>query len=308
MANPILVVGSVNMDIVARVKSFPRPGETVLTDNLMMNPGGKGANQAVCCAKLGADVRIIARMGDDLFKERLLGSLLRDGVKTDLISIDSSFSTGVAMILVEESGQNEITVASGSNMRLLPEHVAACSEYIAQAKVVLAQLEVPLDTVEMSLRLAKSAGAITILNPAPARRLPDSVYPLVDVLTPNEIECELLSGTRVSDAASAEMAAARLLDKGVRYVIVTLGSRGALLVKPTGSLQFGALSVKAVDTTAAGDAFNGALAYCLSKDESIEESIKFANTVAAYSVTKNGAQASMPTMENLEEFLKDFDK
>lgn len=292
------------MDLVARIKSFPRPGETVLSDDFAAYPGGKGANQAVCCAKLGGKVEFIAKMGSDVYREKLLESLKRDKVNTDLVLVDRSSSTGVALILVDENGQNEIAVVSGSNMRLRPEDLTNFSGVFKKARVVLSQLEIPLETVAAALRLAGETGALTILNPAPARILPDSIYRFVDVLTPNETECEMLSGVKIVDDESLGKAAAKLLEKGVRNVIVTVGDKGAILVNDSGASSYGSTIVETVDTTGAGDAFNGALAYSLSIGDSMDKAISFANSVAAFSVTRKGAQASMPTRKELEDFLK----
>lgn len=303
----MLVVGSANMDLVAGVKRFPYPGETILSNDFAMYPGGKGANQAVCCAKLGAHVDFIAKMGDDIYRRKLIESLSRDGVGTEFVYTERSVSTGVAMILVEESGQNEITVVSGTNMLLLPADLEDHPRPFQRARVVLLQLEIPLETVTKALELAKKAGALAILNPAPARELPLSLYRFVDVLTPNETECELLTGIRVFDEASAEEAAGRLLRKGTKNVVVTMGKKGALRVNSSGSHFFDALRVEAVDTTAAGDAFNGALAVSLGGGKTLDEAIRFANSVAAFSVTRKGAQTSMPTLKELNRFLKSMD-
>ncbi len=292
------------MDLVARIGSFPRPGETVLSNDFAMYPGGKGANQAVCCAKLGGKVEFIAKMGSDVYRENLLQSLRRDEVNTEHVLVDQSASTGVALILVDENGQNEITVVSGSNMKLLPDDLAALSDTFKRAKVVLLQLEIPLETVVTALRLARENGAMTILNPAPARMLPDTIYRFVDILTPNETECEMLSGVKIVDDESLGKAAAKLLEKGVRNVIVTVGDKGAILVNGSGNQSYGSISVKTIDTTGAGDAFNGSLAFSLSAGNSLEKAVAFANSVAAFSVTRKGAQASMPTLKELEEFLK----
>ncbi len=304
MNESVLVVGSANMDLVARVRRFPNPGETILCNDFAMYPGGKGANQAVCCAKLGARVDFIAKTGDDIFRERLIQSLSRHGVRTALISSDGSASTGVALILVEDGGQNEITVVSGTNMLLLPADLEGHPRPFKEARVALLQLEIPLETVMKALQLAKMGGAITILNPAPARDLPLALLRFIDVLTPNETECEMLSGIRVVDEDSAEEAAVNLLRKGVKNVVVTMGDKGALRVNASGSRFFDALRVEAVDTTAAGDAFNGALAVSLGAGKTLDEAIGFANSVAAFSVTRKGAQTSMPTMDEFNEFLK----
>ena len=297
-----LVIGSANMDLVVSCARFPEPGETAFAKGFGMYPGGKGANQAVACARLGSRVAFIARMGDDLFRTNLLESLESNGVGTKYVLTDPEKSTGVAVITVDGDGQNEILVVSGSNMALTPAHVEQRAALIARTAVLLLQLEIPVRTVERAAAIAASAGTTVVLNPAPAAKLPPSVYENVDYLTPNETEAEQLTGIRVSDTSSAEKSARWFFDKGVDSVIFTLGDRGALLVTPDATREFLAPSVAAVDTTAAGDAFNGALAAGLSKGDPIEDCIVLANTVAAFSVTRAGAQPSMPDRTQLAAF------
>ncbi len=296
----VLVVGSANMDMVVSCERFPEPGETVLTDEFTMFPGGKGANQAVACARLGGAVRFLGKMGDDVFHPRLLKSLEADGIDTEHVLVDPDASTGVALITVNGKGENQIVVAAGSNMRLTPEEVEAEHALFEAADVVLLQLEIPLETVERAAALAKGAGATVILNPAPACDLPDALLKNVDVLTPNESEAARLSGLRVTDRAAAARAARELVERGVQHVVVTLGADGVLLVTAERVLHVPGRAVDAVDTTAAGDAFNGALAYALAEEYDLDAALAFANAAAAYAVTRRGAQASMPTMEALE--------
>lgn len=297
--NAILVIGSANMDLVVSTQRFPQPGETVFGNKFGMYPGGKGANQAVAAAKLGGEVYFLGKMGNDLFRERLCVGMRNDGVQLDHLLIDPNESTGMALITVDSNGQNEIVVVSGSNMNLSPADIVSKRALFAVAKIVLLQLEIPLDTVTQSARLAKEHGATVILNPAPARELPQELLRLVDYLTPNETEAELLTKQAVHDQTSAQTAAMKLLAQGVKNVILTLGEKGALLVNHEKAELFPAKKVQAVDTTAAGDAFNGALAFSLANDKTVEEAIRFANTVAAYSATKMGAQSSMPTMKDV---------
>jgi ribokinase len=296
----VLVVGSANMDMVVSCDRFPEPGETVLTDQLTMYPGGKGANQAVACARLGGTVHFLGKMGDDVFRGQLLESLVADGIDADHVLVDDTASTGVALITVNCDGENQIVVVSGSNMRLTPDEIEAERALFDEADVVLLQLEIPVETVERAVRLAKAAGATVILNPAPACDLPDALLRQVDFLTPNESEAARLTGVRITDRASAEQAARRLVEKGVRHVVVTLGADGALLVTADRVLHVPARVVTAVDTTAAGDAFNGALAHALADRLELDDALAFATNVAAYAVTHRGAQASMPTLEALE--------
>jgi ribokinase len=299
----VLVVGSANMDLVVRCERFPHPGETIFGSAFAMFPGGKGANQAVCCAKLGGVVDFLGRMGKDMFCERLSASMKRDGVCLDHLVIDSSEPTGTALITVDSTGQNEILVVSGSNMKLSPEDILAHRTVFADAAVVLVQLEIPIETVMQAAMLARENSALVVLNPAPACPLPENLFPMVDFITPNETEAELLTGIPVRDPDSAEQAARALLKRGVQNVIVTMGASGCLLVTPQQKRLFPAQRVQAVDTTAAGDAFNGSLAYALARQRTPEEAIPFANKVAAHSVTKLGAQSSMPTKKELEQFF-----
>ncbi len=299
----VLVVGSANMDLVVKTVRFPEPGETLLGGTFGMFPGGKGANQAVASAKLGARTYFVGKMGEDVFRDTLVSGMRRDGVDLRHLTFDPKESTGIALITVDKTGQNEIIVVSGANMRLLPADVDCVRGLFARVRTVLLQLEVPLPTVQRAAELAHRAGATVILNPAPARRLPTRLLRLVDILTPNESEAQMLSGARVSTPASAERAARLLLDRGVKNVILTLGAKGCILVTPKSVQRFPARKVRAVDTTAAGDAFNGALACALAGGSDLCGAIPFANAVAAFSVTRMGAQSSMPDRRTLRRFL-----
>lgn len=301
----VLVVGSANMDMVVSTPRFPKPGETVLAGEFGMYPGGKGANQAVACAKLGGEVTILAKMGKDMFSEQLTESLERDGVDVGHVFTDEDTPTGIALITVDQTGQNEILVVSGSNMNLTPAEIESEADLFDRAGIVMLQLEIPLDVVVRSVQLAKESGAAVILNPAPAAELPDSLLRSVDFITPNESETELLTGRTVDDHTSAVAAARTLIEKGVRHVILTLGERGVIHVSAEGANAFPAYSVDVVDTTAAGDAFNGALAFALSQGRTVEEAVPFANAVAGYCVTRMGAQTSMPTYGEVEDFIRD---
>jgi len=292
------------MDMVATTARFPDPGETVFGSNFGMFPGGKGANQAVACAKLGMRTEFIGKMGNDVFRETLMGSMRRDGVRLKHVMFDAGNSTGIAMITIDGGGQNEIVVISGSNMSLLPADLDRHRGLFSQVQVVLLQLEIPLISVVHAAELAHRSGAIVILNPAPARKLPRPLLKTVDFLTPNETEAERLTGIRVRDMKSAERAARELLRVGVKHVIVTLGKRGCLLATNALTRVFPALRVKPLDTTAAGDAFNGALAHGLASGKDLCKVIPFANSVAAFAVTRMGAQSSMPTMKELRAFIR----
>jgi ribokinase len=300
----VLVVGSANMDLVISVIKFPQPGETIFGKKFEMFPGGKGANQAVCCAKLGAKTFFIGKMGNDDFKKSLSKNMSNEGVDLEHLFIDEKESTGTALITVDGKGENEIVVISGSNMKLSPEDIKAKNEIFKEVRVVIAQLEVPLYTVLETAKIAKENGNIFILNPAPAQELSEELLSLVDYLTPNETELELLSGLPVGDDTTVEKAAGKLLSKGVKNIIVTMGDKGAYLINKEKKEIFPAKKVEVVDSTGAGDAFNGALAYALSNNEEIGKAIHLAVSVASYSVTKMGAQSSLPKLEELNFYKK----
>lgn len=298
----VLVVGSANMDMVVTVDRFPFPGETIFGKKYLTYPGGKGANQAVACAKLGVRTYFIGKFGDDDFCETLTNSMRNVGVNLNNIFIDKEENTGTALITIDKEGQNKIIVISGSNMKLSLSDIESQRMLFGHVKIVLAQLEIPLDTVLKTAELSKNEGAIFILNPAPAQQLPDELLHRIDFLTPNEIELEQISGIKVSDEESAGKAALDLINRGVRNVIVTLGSNGSLLVNKNEIKKFPAIEVQAVDTTGAGDSFIGAFAFSLAKGNDTEKSVKFANKVASICVTKMGAQSSMPFYNEVELF------
>ena len=297
--NAIVVVGSANMDMVAKVKKFPRPGETIFGTNFGMFPGGKGANQAVCAAKLGASVSFLGKIGSDVLGEKLAVTMKRHKVNLRHLIKTADTTSGTALITVDGGGENEIIVVSGSNMTLRSVEIRKRKTAFLGAAVVLLQLEIPLEVVREALMQGKRHGAMTILNPAPAAKTPRSMLRLVDYLTPNETEAEILTGIRVSTPARVEKAALKLLELGVRNVIVTLGRHGSLLVNRQVIRKFPSVKVRAVDSTGAGDAFSGALAVALAAGKRVEEAIIFASRVAAFSVTRMGAIPSMPTMRDL---------
>lgn len=296
----ILVVGSTNTDMVILADHFPVPGETILGGKFLMNPGGKGANQAVAAARLGGKVAFITKVGEDVFGQQAFQNLEEEGIDTSGIAIDPSEPSGVAQITVDKHAENCIVVAPGANMTLSQSDVDRVIPLIENADIVLAQLEIPFDTVAYVLRRASEMGKRTLLNPAPARPLPDDLYPYLYLITPNETETEILTGIKVSDRGSAREAAEMLISKGVKVVIITLGANGAYLFDGDQEIEISAPKVKAVDTTAAGDTFNGALAVALSKGEALHDAVQFANRAAALSVTKMGAQSSIPSWKELE--------
>lgn len=299
----IVVVGSSNMDLVVKSARIPVPGETILGGDFLMVPGGKGANQAVAAAKLGARVHFVARLGNDLFGRKSLENFRLGGLDATYVSLTSDAPSGVALITVDEAGNNAIVVAPGANARLSPDDVRRAEAEIRSAGAVVAQLEVPLATVQCAAEIACKAGVPFLLNPAPAQPLDESLLSKAAVLTPNESEARILTGIEVVDEDSARKAARKLLDAGAKAVIVTMGARGFLLAEDGATEFVPAMKVKAVDATAAGDAFMGSLAVGLAQGQSLREAALFANRVAALSVTRLGAQTSMPTRQELDEFI-----
>ncbi|HWD18415.1 MAG TPA: ribokinase [Verrucomicrobiae bacterium] len=299
----ILVVGSSNTDMIIKMARLPRPGETVLGGDFLTAAGGKGANQAVGAARAGGRVTFLARVGRDALGEQAVAGWAAEGIDVKYILRDPAKPSGVALIFVGENGQNSIAVASGANARLSPADVERAAPAFASAQVVVLQLETPLATVLAAAAAARRAGVPVILNPAPAQRLSARLLRLVTILTPNETEAEYLTGVRVNSVASAARAAAELRRRGARTVIVTLGARGALLVDDQGVRAVSGYKVKALDTTAAGDIFNGALAVALAEQKPIPSAVEFANAAAALSVTRLGAQPSAPRRREIDRWL-----
>ncbi len=297
----ILVVGSLNADLVTRAPRFPLPGETISGEDLSVIPGGKGANQAVAASRQGAQVAMLGRVGSDSFGPVLIRNLQQNGVDTSHIQIAPS-ATGTAIIVVDASGQNSIVLSPGANAKVTPADVDAFP--MQGVDTLLLQFEIPLETVLHAARLGRRNGLRVILNPAPARRFPDSLLADVDILVPNESELALLTDRPVSDVPSAETAARDLLTKGVETVIVTLGSQGALLVTSAQSIHIPAFPIQVVDTTAAGDAFIGGLAVALGEGYTLEEAVRHGNACGALATAKFGAQPSLPTRTEVERFLK----
>lgn len=290
----IFVIGSSNTDMVVKSAKLPAPGETIIGGEFLMNPGGKGANQAVAAAKLGAAVTFLCKIGDDIFGRQALEGFKNEGINVDLVLIDPVQPSGVALILVDGKGENSIAVASGANGNLQVDELQQTIAQIQKGDIVLLQLEIPIPTVEYAIKKCSGKGARVILNPAPASLLDDAVFPYISIITPNETEAELLTGIKVIDVQSAEDAAKALQGKGVENVIITLGSKGALVYADAVKTLVPAPVVVAVDTTAAGDVFNGALAVALSEGSSLAKAAEFACKVASIAVTRMGAQASAP--------------
>ncbi|ABZ75157.1 ribokinase [Shewanella halifaxensis HAW-EB4] len=299
----LIVLGSVNADHVLQVASFPRPGETLHGYNYQIIPGGKGANQAVAAARLGADTGFIACVGDDGFGRNIRHTFEQDGMEVSAVHMVENTPTGIAMIQVADSGENSICIAAAANDALTTKVVEQHALKIEQAQYLLMQLETPLPGIELAASIAKAQGTQVILNPAPARSLPDTLLAMVDIITPNETEAELLTGVAITDADSAAQAAKVLHDKGIVTVMITLGSKGVYLSEQGEGKIIAGFKVQVTDTTAAGDTFNGAFVTALLEGQTIDKAIVFAHAAAAISVTRFGAQTSIPTREEVEQFL-----
>jgi ribokinase len=299
MSANIVVVGSSNTDMIIKVPHIPKPGETIIGGTFSTAPGGKGANQAVAAARAGGTVSFVARVGDDMFGEEALKGFKKDGLNIDHVIIDKNDPSGVAEIFVAEDGENSIAVASGANLNLSEQDIEAAADVISNADILIMQLEIPVETVYAASKLAHENRVTVILNPAPAQPLKKEYFKYFSILTPNESETEILTGKAVTDEKSAVEAARVLLDKGIGTVIVTMGRNGALLVNPDIVEHVPGFKVNAVDATAAGDVFNGALAVALAEKNSLRQAISFANAAAALSVTKLGAQPSAPQREDI---------
>jgi ribokinase len=301
MARPkICVVGASNLDLISYVPRLPRMGETLHGTRFHMGYGGKGANQAVMAAKLGGDVAIVTKLGQDIFGENTLKNFQSWGIDTrHVLFTDQAFS-GVAPIAVDPDGHNAIIIVTGANDLLTPEEIEAARPVIAAAQILVCQLEVPVESTLAALRVARQEGVTTIFNPAPARpSLPDELYQLSDIFCPNESETELMTGLPVNSQEETEAAARALLQRGAGTVILTLGERGSLLVTATNSVHVPATPVKALDTTGAGDAFVGSLAYFLAAGKPLAEAMRRANYIAAISVQSSGTQTSFPAGADL---------
>lgn len=296
----ITVVGSTNTDMVIKTTKLPKPGETILGGDFLMNPGGKGANQAVAAARLNGEVILIAKTGADVFGSQAKKIFQAENLNTDYLFSDPDCPSGIALITVDGNAENCIVVAPGANARLLRADIDRAREAVLISEIILMQLEIPLDTVIYTTEIAFKSGKKVILNPAPAQQLPDELLKMLYMITPNETEAELLTGIQITDPFSAETAARMLLEKGVHVVVITLGDKGALLVTKTGADLIPSCIVTAVDTTAAGDCFNGALAVAIAEGATLKDAVTFANAAAAVSVTRMGAQASAPYRNEID--------
>lgn len=299
-AGKIVVIGSCNTDMVVKSERLPQPGETILGGTFMMNAGGKGANQAVAVARMGGDITFVAKVGQDVFGQQALAGYKKEGIHTHHIFTDPDQPSGVALISVDGHGENCIVVASGANATLAQADIDRAHDDIAQAEIVLMQLEVPIETVEYAAKVAHKKGVKVILNPAPAQPLPDTLLRTLYMIIPNRTEAEILSGIAVTDWESARKAADIISSKGVETVVITLGSMGALIKDGPRYCEVATPRVAAVDTTAAGDTFCGALCVWLSEGMELEEAVKKASRCAAITVTRMGAQSSIPYRNEID--------
>lgn len=300
----VCVVGSLNMDLVVKVPRLPRVGETVPGGTFGTYPGGKGANQAVAAARLGAQVVMVGAVGGDDFGRQLRDGLQRDGIDITHVRTEPAAATGVALITVDAEGRNAIVVASGANMRMTAADAEEARDCITGARVVLLQLEVPLDTVTAAARLGHAAGALVCLDPAPAAPVPDQLYALVDVIDPNEVEAQVLTGVEIRSTADAARAAEALRARGPRIVVIKMGEKGAFYLSADGGRHVPAAPVRAVDTTAAGDAFAAALGVALGEGRALPDAVTFATWTAGLKVTRMGAQPSMPRRAEVLEAMR----
>jgi ribokinase len=302
----ILVVGSINMDLVVRSPHMPAPGETVLGSGFVTSPGGKGANQAVAAARLGGHGRFIGRLGQDAFGEQLLAGLRAEGIDCTHIMTTPDAPTGVAIIVVDSHGENSIVVASGANHLVSPDDIFSAAGAFEQVQVVVLQLELPLPTVRAAIQLARRHGCKIVLDPAPAQPNLPSELCEVDIISPNVTEAELITGQRSVDESSDKLVASELIERGAKAVVLKLGSRGSMVVTADGHMaRVGAYNVDIVDTTAAGDAFTAALAVNVAQGMELIAAAKFANAAGAIACTRLGAQSAMPTRDEVRMLMQD---
>lgn len=301
----LCVIGSLNTDLVAVVERFPRPGETIGGKDFSTFPGGKGANQAVALGKLGADVQMMGKLGDDLYGRQYLKVLEKAGVGSGGIGTAKDTASGIAVIEVEVSGENRIIIIPGANGKVDPGFIDSRLEMIAGCDIFLLQLEIPMETVCHTIKLLKGMGKVVILDPAPARELPDEVLSGLDYITPNETELEILTGKHIKNEADLAAAAGELLDKGVGTVVAKAGKRGAYIIDRDNFIYSPSYDVKVVDTTAAGDSFNAGFAFALANGLSIKECGAYANATASLSTTGKGAQSAMPALEQVTALMRE---
>ena len=300
----IVVVGSNMIDLLSKISRLPKMGETLAGNSFHLGFGGKGANQAVMASRLGASVGIVTKVGDDIFGPLTKENFKKNNISTEFVYEGKNISSGVAPIFVDEEGRNLIVIVPGANLELQPREVRGAAKLITGAKIVISQLEIPDAAILEAFYIAKKGGAQTILNPAPAREISIDLIKMTDILVPNESEAELLTGILIKGKESAEEAAQILTEFGAKNVILTLGEQGVLLCTKDGAKEFPAFSVEAIDTTGAGDAFIGGLAYAIVKGNNLSSSIRFAIKCAAVSVTRMGTQSSFPILSDVINFGK----
>jgi ribokinase len=300
----IVVLGSINMDLVARVNNFPKPGETLTGNAFTTAPGGKGANQAVACARLGALTRMIGRVGGDYFGKVLKDHLAAEGVDVSGVLEDPATHSGVAMILINQQAENNIIIIPGSNGSVGSDDLTRLDQVLGDARVLLLQLEIPMDTVQKAAQMAHAHGVQVMLDPAPARALPLDLYKSIDYLTPNQGEAAALVGFPIRTERDALRACQILRDRGTAWVVIKMGEQGVFVAGNAGHQGYPAISVKAVDTVAAGDAFNGAMAAALNDGLPVEQAIGWGLAGGAWAVTQPGAQEAMPYREDLQKLLE----
>lgn len=301
----ICVLGSINMDTVYEVDSIPKEGETISAKSLNLYPGGKGLNQAISASRLGGDVAFIGKVGNDSFGNKLLDVLFSENVNIEYVKHDNSSSSGQAVIMIDSQGKNCITVLGGANMSLVNDDIYSAKDVILKSNVIVSQLEVPINVILEAFKFAKQNEVLTILNPAPAKDIPEELYELTDIIVPNESELERISGREILTINDAVEASMTIINKGTKIVIATLGEQGALIVLKNSNIHIQGEKVKVIDTTAAGDSFIGALSYKLSKntilaEENLIDIVKFANKVASLTVQRKGAQPSLPYLHEIE--------
>lgn len=295
----IIVIGSSNVDMVVRTSHLPSPGETILGGEFFMNQGGKGANQAVAIKRLGGNLIFMAKLGNDVLGRQSVGYFKKEGIDTRYIALDEDSASGVALISVDDHAENSIVVASGANMLLNEQDVDKMLEEMCEGDILLMQLEIPLQTVEYAARKAFGKGVKVVLNPAPARSLPKELFRHLYMVTPNRIEAEMLTGIKIANDADVEKVAEEICAMGVKNVIITLGSKGCLIREEGVSYRIDAFKVEPVDTTAAGDTFNGALCVGLSEGMDLKQAAVMASKASSIAVTRMGAQSSIPYREEL---------
>lgn len=290
----VLVAGSINTDMVVMTKNFPQPGETILGGNFFLFPGGKGANQAVAAARMGAAVHLIGKVGEDIFGKQSIEGLKKEGISPDQITTDKKNASGTALITLNAKGENTIVVAPGANHSLTEKDIQAANHIIQEADIILTQLEIPMGTVLHLAERSRSFDKKLILNPAPAQKIPGKLYKSLYAITPNQTEASLLTGIKLNSMAATKEAARKMIQKGVQNVVITLGSKGAFFMNADESFMVAAPKVKSLDTTAAGDVFNGVLAVMLAEGKAWKDALQLACRAASVSVTRMGAQAGAP--------------